>query len=113
VTDQANITLSTRSPLVPPRIASAIEAGKMAAQRHHPEPAAQIASASSEPAGPPAIEFLDNRVELHLDKDSGLVVGRVFDRRTNEEVRQIPAETMVRLVAALKKELGPLVDIKA
>ncbi len=75
--------------------------------------AAKAAAAETHEPPTPTIELHDSRVELHLDKDSGLVVGRVFDRRTNEEIRQIPAETMVRLVAALKKELGPLVDIKA
>ncbi len=120
MTDLANIAPVARLPSLPPRIAHAIEAGKLAAQRNRPASAAATAAApdATSPAlsgadHVPTLEFLDARVELHVDKESGLVVGRVIDRRTNEEIRQIPAESMVRMVAALKKDLGPLVNIKA
>lgn len=102
------------SPHLAPRLAQAITAGKIAAERLTPAGLAPAKTAAHDAAQTaPQLEFPDTRVELHLDKDSGLVVGRVIDRRTNEEVRQIPAETMVRLAAALKRELGPVVNIKA
>ncbi len=116
MTDQANISPITRSAQLAPRVAHAIQAGKLAAQRRERDAggdATAVAAASQPGTQVPTFDLLDSRVELHIDKESGLVVGRVFDKQTNEQIRQIPAETMVRLVAALKKELGPLVNIKA
>lgn len=86
----------------------------MAAQRQaSAKPDRQLSESLSHALDTHMPNSLDARVELHVDKESGLVVGRVVDRRTNEEIRQLPPEAMVRLVAELKKELGPLVDIKA
>ncbi len=117
MTDHANIPPLTGSPSLAPRIARAVEVGKLAAQRHQPAAdAPQTASgATKDLSGTtvPTLELFDARVELHVDKDSGLVVGRVFDRQTNKEIRQIPSEAIVRLAAALKEQLGPLVNIKA
>lgn len=50
------------------------------------------------------------RVELHVDKDTGEVFGRVVNRETGEEVREIPARELRRLDAKTMELLGFMID---
>jgi flagellar protein FlaG len=49
-------------------------------------------------------------VTLAVDNDTGRVIGRVIDKSTGQVLRQIPSEEMLRLIAATKEMLGPMVD---
>ena len=51
---------------------------------------------------PPSIPGM--RLELRIDEATNQVFGRVIDRETGEEVRQIPAES-IRHLQAISREL--------
>jgi len=110
---EANITPTTSSPPLIPRAAQAVAAAKAKAER--------LTAADTDPTLPDAAQkpyeinlpdSLNSRVDLSVDKETGLVIGKVIDRDTGKEVRQIPSESMVRLIRATREELGPLVDVK-
>lgn len=50
------------------------------------------------------------RLELRIDEATNKVFGRVIDRATGEEVRQIPAESIRHLQAISRKLFEALVD---
>ncbi|HUT50209.1 MAG TPA: flagellar protein FlaG [Alphaproteobacteria bacterium] len=52
----------------------------------------------------PAPTFQGVRLELRIDEATNQVFGRVIDRETGEEVRQIPAES-IRHLQAISREL--------
>jgi len=50
------------------------------------------------------------RLELRIDDNTNQVFGRVIDRETGEEVRQIPAESIRHLQAISRELFEALVD---
>jgi uncharacterized FlaG/YvyC family protein len=50
------------------------------------------------------------RLELRIDDATNQVFGRVIDRETGEEVRQIPAESIRHLQAISRELFESLVD---
>jgi uncharacterized FlaG/YvyC family protein len=108
---EANITPTTSSPALTPRAAQAVAVAKTTAQRLAP----------AETAPPDAVQKIyqvklpdafNDRVQLNVDKETGLVIGTVIDRGTGKVLRQIPSEDMVRFIRATREELGPLYDVK-
>ena len=108
---EANITPTTSSPALTPRAAQAVSAAKATAQRLAP----------AEIALPDAVQKIyqvklpdafNDRVQLNVDKETGLVIGTVIDRGTGKVLRQIPSEEMVRFIRATREELGPIYDVK-
>jgi len=57
---------------------------------------------------PPSIPGV--RLELRIDEATNQVFGRVIDRETGEEVRQIPAESIRHLQAISRELFDSLVD---
>jgi flagellar protein FlaG len=58
-------------------------------------------------------EITDGKLQLAIDRDTGRVIGRIVDKQSGELIRQMPSEEMLRLIAATKAELGPLVSVNA
>ncbi|MEX2644440.1 MAG: flagellar protein FlaG [Acetobacterales bacterium] len=52
----------------------------------------------------------DKRVELHIDKASGLVFGRVVNEDTGEQLIEIPSKEMRALIARTRETLGPVLN---
>ena len=50
------------------------------------------------------------RVELVVDEATSQVFGRVLDRNTGDELRQIPAEDIRRLQAISREMFGTILD---
>ena len=50
------------------------------------------------------------RLELRIDDSTNQVFGRVIDRETGEEIRQIPAESIRHLQAISRELFDSLVD---
>lgn len=50
------------------------------------------------------------RVELFVDDQTNQVFGRVVDRNTGKEIRQIPAEDVRRLQAISREMFGSILD---
>jgi flagellar protein FlaG len=110
---QANIHPTNGSPQLTPRAAQAIQVAKAKAERLAPSegPDPKVAQAMQKALG--AALPVSSRVELSVDKEAGIVIGRVINRETGEVIREIPSEEMVQLIKATKAALGPLVDLKA
>ena len=114
MTTLANISSSTGSPQLTPRAALAVQVAK--AKAEHAVPAVtegQLSQALSKTYVLNLPVAMNTRVELNVDKETGLVIGKIVDRATGKEIWQIPPEAMVRLLQATKAELGPLVDFTA
>ena len=111
---EANALPTTGSPQLTPRAAQAVQLAKARAERAVPAVTeSQLSQAAQTHFGLNLPVAMNARVELNVDKETGLVIGRVVDRTTGEFIRQIPPEAMVRLIEATKRELGPLVDFTA
>ena len=111
---EANTLQTNGSPQLTPRAAQAVQVAKAKAERS----VAAVTETQLSDALTKEFELnlpvaMNARVELNVDKETGLVIGRVVDRSTGEFIRQIPPEAMVRLIQATKRELGPLVDFTA
>ena len=61
-------------------------------------------------AGPPPRLTQNVRVELMIDERTNRVFGRVIDRQTGEEIRQIPAEDIRQLQAISREMFGSILD---
>lgn len=59
------------------------------------------------------VQTVNRTLAFSIDEDSGRTVIRVFNRDTNELIRQIPAEQTLKLAAALEKQTTQGVLIKA
>jgi flagellar protein FlaG len=111
---KANIYPTTGSPQLSPRTAHAVQAAKAKAERAVPAVTeTQLSDALQKVFGLTLPQSLNSRVELNVDKETGLVIGKIVDRMTGEVIRQLPPEEMVRLLEATKEALGPLVDFTA
>jgi len=111
---QANTHQTTGSPQLTPWAAHAVDLAKTKAERLVPETHdVQVPGALRRSLGLNLPKATNSRVELSVDKEAGIVVGRVIDRETGEVIREIPAESIVRLIEANKAALGPLVDVLA
>jgi flagellar protein FlaG len=57
-----------------------------------------------------AARALNARVSFSIDQRTAKVVIRVIDGETNEVLRQIPPEEMLRVAAQMQQLLGVLID---
>lgn len=51
------------------------------------------------------------RLELRIDDETKKVFGRVVDKNSGEEIRQIPAESIRQLQAISRELFGALIDV--
>ncbi len=58
-------------------------------------------------------EGLDKGIKFSISKDTGDIVVQVINRKTDEIIRQIPPEELLKLRAKLKEICGMLFDKKA
>jgi flagellar protein FlaG len=59
------------------------------------------------------MQIIDRDLHFSVDEDSGLTIVKVIDPSTDEVVRQIPCEEVMRVVRSLESGGGLLSDIKA
>ncbi len=52
------------------------------------------------------------RMQIAYDESSGRVYGKVIDRNTNEVIRQVPSDKLLRLFAANREQLAMVLDRK-
>lgn len=55
----------------------------------------------------------NSELTFSFDRESRKPLIRVVDRRTNEVIRQIPPETVLRLAQALERGEQPLLEVEA
>lgn len=60
-----------------------------------------------------AIQPVASELSFSLDEDSGRMLLRIIDRETDEVIRQIPSEELVRIAKALDKFQGLFLDKEA
>lgn len=60
-----------------------------------------------------AIRPVASELSFSLDEDSGRVLLRIIDRETDEVIRQIPSEELVRIAKALDKFQGLFLNKEA
>jgi flagellar protein FlaG len=109
---EGNTTPANGSPQLTPRAAQAVQVAKAKAERLAPDEAdPQVSDALQKMLGLALPQAVNSRVELTVNKEAGIVVGRVINRETGEVIREIPSEEMVRLIEATKRALGPIVDM--
>ena len=53
---------------------------------------------------------LNNRMELDVDRPTGVVVGRVVDWETGKVVQQVPSEEAVRILEKARRLIGAILD---
>jgi uncharacterized FlaG/YvyC family protein len=94
-----------------PRTARAIEAAKLAVQRARPAVSEEALTRAMEARLSVSVQNpTQAKLSLDVDKETGRVVGRVIDKDSGKVIQQIPTEEMLRLIAATKEMLGPLLD---
>lgn len=54
------------------------------------------------------VQNVQRTLSFSIDKDTGVTVVKVIDTQTNELVRQIPAENVLKLAADLDKQAASL-----
>ena len=61
------------------------------------------------------VQTVNRSLEFSIDEDSGQTIVKVFNRDTEELIRQLPAEHTLKLAASLEKHatLGVLFEAKA
>lgn len=59
------------------------------------------------------MQTIDRDLHFTVDEDSGVTVVKVVDPSTDEVVRQIPTEEVMRVVRSLENGGGFLSEIKA
>lgn len=59
-----------------------------------------------------AVSAWRSELEFSVDKESGTPVVKVIDRQTEQVIRQIPSEEMLRIAKSLDKILGVFVEQK-
>lgn len=53
-------------------------------------------------------EPMPGRLQLHVDRESGRVIGRIVDKESGRLIRQVPSDEALRLAASAKQLLKPL-----
>lgn len=60
-----------------------------------------------------AIQPIASELSFSLDEDSGRVLLRIIDRETDEVIRQIPSEELIRIAKALDRFQGLFLNKEA
>ncbi len=55
-------------------------------------------------------KLFDRKIQLEVDKELNMVVVKIIDRETNEVIRQLPPEEMVKLSRNARELKGLLID---
>lgn len=58
------------------------------------------------------IESMDTSLQFYVHKDSGRIAVKVINNKTQEIIREIPAEEILNLDAKLKETTGLIIDKK-
>lgn len=112
------------------RAAAAIGEGirAVAAARPQPQAAPQTASARAEAVASGEVEMqveerlnelladsldVNRRLRVHRDETSDRFVYQSVDRRTGEVVTQFPPESLIKVIAAIRRAEGLLLDREA
>ena len=59
------------------------------------------------------LSMLNTQLQIQIDKDTDIVVVKVIDRKTNEVIRQIPPEYVLKIAKYLDEIAGLLFSEKA
>ena len=102
---------SGRMPSAQPPTGTAI-----AKQTPAAEPAIRTAAGTAtvdEPRALPkltGVARLYNRMELDVDRPTGVVIGRVVNWETGKVVQQVPSEEAVRILEKARRLIGAILD---
>ena len=58
------------------------------------------------------VQTVRRELEFTVDEDSGLTVVKVFNKETDELIRQIPSEDFLKLAKTITDYKGTLLDVK-
>lgn len=53
---------------------------------------------------------IEKRMELDVDRPTGLVIGRLVDFETGKVVEQVPSEEAVRILEKTRRMIGAILD---
>lgn len=67
-------------------------------------------AAKAPPAKLTAVERLEKRMELDVDRPTGIVIGRLVQGETGEVVEQVPSEEAVRILEKTRRMIGAILD---
>jgi flagellar protein FlaG len=87
--------------------ASAQEVKQAAAPRKAIEPSSEQLDAAVSKLND-YVQNVQRTLSFSVDKDTGMTVVKVIDTQTNELVRQIPAENVLKLAADIDKQTANL-----
>lgn len=105
---------SGRLPSAQPQTGTAI-AKQAPAAEHLTRTAAGVPKLEESKALPKltAVARLDSRMELDVDRPTGLVIGRLVDGETGKVVDQVPSEEAVRILERARRMIGAILDKRA
>lgn len=58
------------------------------------------------------LEILNSQLRIEIDKDTGIKVVKVIDKQTNEVIRQIPPDAVLKIAKYLDEVTGLLFNEK-
>ena len=57
-----------------------------------------------------AVERVEKRMQMDIDRPTGLVIGRLVDFETGKIVEQVPSEEAVRILEKARRMIGAILD---
>jgi flagellar protein FlaG len=58
------------------------------------------------------IQIFNSRIAFELDKDTGKTILKIIDPQTNEVIRQIPPEELLRISKRISELLGLIINAR-
>lgn len=59
------------------------------------------------------LNMLNSQLKIEIDKDTGIKVAKIIDKETDEVIRQIPPEAILKIVKYLDEVTGILFNERA
>ena len=114
MTNQVNIQPATVSPQLTPRAAHTIQVAKATAERLAPDEAtSNLFDMLQEDFGLTVPDSVTPRIDVNVEKATGIVIGEVVDAKTGKVIWQFPPEDVVKLMELSRGSSKSIVDVKA
>jgi flagellar protein FlaG len=113
------IRLAKTAVPVAPTEPSAAQASNREAARAHKAEASHDAVATQEEVRrsaekvKEAISQLNRGIRFEIDESTHTIITKIVDKNTNEVIRQIPPQEVVKIAQRLKQSSGVFVNLKA
>jgi len=118
-----NVSPDPRSMVVETTNAAALNGPPVSRESTNSEPATNTKKVEPQPTHEDVrrvVEDLDSvlssinkDIQLRVDDDSGQIVTRIVDRRSQEVIKQIPPTELLKIASRLRAFVGLLFDVEA